>query len=269
MYRKIRLLSILLVLAGSAAAEKVHYVVLYEGRYPVQIVKDNDLLYGGYITEIVKAIFEGSEHLLVPVYRPVKRFVRGQKFIKENWLSYTVRGRPPSYDYMLEAVTATTDIARWDCVIVSLKATNFHFSGADSLINKKIAKVSAFNMPGLARAMDGRPYSLLNTIDQIALIKVLLSGRADAAISTRRSARYAIGAVGASDDLFYMEDCGHGTENFRVTLAMDSAMDGELIEFIKRRLAELKNNGVMNNILENTLTKNINFKYRISSFSQC
>lgn len=236
------------LVCSPANSGQVNYLVNDTGA-PYQIIDKQNALVGGIVTDVVKAIFNDSQHLLSARALPTKRIHAAMlSSSTPNWLVYH------SPEWMTDKLLSVTEFSEiplysFEYSIITRKSHPITANNLQDLLGKRLLLIHGYFYKNLdpylteKKIFDERP----KTHNQA--VKMLHHGRGDAFLAHAPRIKLALEQTRLAQHDFDIQRFGHVIPPTAVYLGFDKKMPSELKAFINRRLIALQDSGELARIL--------------------
>lgn len=171
---------------------------------------------------------------------------------KNRELRYIEQGKLDVYVTAREWVSNPEDYVFTDPVLyardvaLSKKSSPLRFNSAEDLIGKKLIAHLGFVYPHLSPYFDSGRIERIDAINGMSMLKMVLSGRADAAIMNDVVGNWMIRRLGIEDQL-ELSDTAFSEIGYRFLFTKGKA---GLAEFMNRQLEQMRKSGALNAIFQ-------------------
>ncbi|MCK6261723.1 transporter substrate-binding domain-containing protein [Vibrio sp. ZSDE26] len=228
------------------AAQPVNYYVIAEQAQPFQI-EDKANEHSGIVTDIVKAIFEQSEHEITYHTYPFNRMISvleagGEK----NWITYG----SPNWGSVQAENLSDIPIYTVKHAIVMSSMNPVNFVGMHSIANKGVVLLRGFDYAELQPYIDEGAVNEVRVKDYQAAFRVVKRTPGEMAfIEMESRVKYNLDKLGLDSAKFDIQPFSNVIADYPIYLAFSSEMDPELQAFINQRLTTLKEEGKLESII--------------------
>lgn len=247
MKRLISILAALLMFAqATAQATTVNYYVISEQARPFQI-EEQGQNHSGIITDIVEEIFAGSDHSIEFHTFPFNRMITTLESGGEsNWLTYGSPnwGRVQSENLSKEPVYTVKH------VLVSSGTQPVQFSKMQDIEGASVVLLRGFDYPSLTPFFKDGLVHEMRVKDYQAAYRVIERTPGETVFVEMESrVIYNINQLGLAKSKFAITSFSSVIPDYSIYLALSPDMDEELQKYINQRLAQLKAEGKIADII--------------------
>ncbi|PSW20596.1 amino acid ABC transporter [Photobacterium sanctipauli] len=248
MFKK-SLLSIALMLSCSSFAENsetINYYVIAKQAAPFQIEENNT--HKGIVTDIVKAVFEGSQYDIDTHTYPFNRMITLLEAGGEpNWVTY---GSPRWGGVQAENLSEIP-IYNVKHVLMSSNKKSLDFNSMDDMEDKVVVLLHGFDYPQLTPYIEDGKVEELRVKDYNAAFRVIKKLPGDTAFVEMESRiKYNLDKQNQKLTNYQIQPFNAVIPDYPIYLAFDPNMDPEIQAFINKRLVELKSAGKLSDIVK-------------------
>ncbi|MGL6312292.1 substrate-binding periplasmic protein [Vibrio sp. WXL103] len=228
-------------------AEEVNYYVIAEQARPFQIEQQGDK-HSGIVTDIVQAIFDSSDYQLNYHTYPFKRMISLlEAGGEQNWLTYG----SPNWGKAQSENLSELPVYTVKHVLVSSGESSFKFADIETLRGRSIVLLHGFDYPNLTPLFKDGVINEMRVKDYQAAYRVLNRTPDDTAFVEMESrVVYNIDRLQLNREDFLIQPFNSVIPDYSIYLAFSPGMDPELQQYINQRLAELKQSGAIESIID-------------------
>lgn len=234
-------------LSASSWAEEINYYVIGQQAQPFQI-EENGANHSGIVTDIVEEIFTGSGYELVyhtfPFNRMISQLEAGGE---KNWVTYG----SPNWGGVQADNLSTEPIYMVEHVLVTGANGEFEYTGIDSLKGKGVILLHGFDYPELEPYIASGDIEEIRVKDYQAAFRVASRMAGEAAFVEMASRiNYNLDKLGLDKSKFEILSFSNVIAEYPIHLALQPDMPPEIQDYINDRLADIKTNGKLSQIVE-------------------
>ncbi|GLS24820.1 substrate-binding periplasmic protein [Marinibactrum halimedae] len=222
----------------------LQYLVYDTTGAPIQISPaSEDLPPGGIISEVIFAIFNGSDYTILPRTRPIARIKRDTYEEKlDNWITYGLRSWENDPDWGGQFL-ASTDILNYEYSLVYLKGKT---APASDLTGKVISVIQGYQYGALLGNLSNRGATILEVKSQVDAIEALQRGRADFYLGNLPRMQYLVNNQNINNVTLMGQSLNYATP---LTIMMSKDTPETLRIFVNDRLRLLKEKNALDAIV--------------------
>ncbi|MFM2588114.1 substrate-binding periplasmic protein [Vibrio sp. TBV020] len=243
-----RTITILLSISVSQAfaTEVVNYYVIANQAQPFQI-EENGENHSGIVSDIVEEIFSGSDYSLAYHTYPFNRMISVlEAGGEENWVTY---GSPNWGKAQSEHLSDLPIYQVKHSVVTSAKKT-FIYEDLSSIKDKGIVLLLGFDYAELNPYIEKGELSEIRVKNYEAAFRVIQRLPDDTAFVEMESrVKYHLNRLGLNQEDYRVDNFSEVIANYPIHLAFSGEMKPEIKAFINQRLAEMKENGSLEEII--------------------
>ncbi|MGF1694403.1 transporter substrate-binding domain-containing protein [Vibrio lamellibrachiae] len=235
-----------LLLSHVVMAKPVNYYVISEQAQPFQIEEKSEN-HSGIVTDIVRAIFEQSEHEITYHTYPFNRMISVlESGGEENWITYG----SPNWGSVQADNLSDIPIYTVKHSIVMSSQDPIKFVGMHSVTNKGIVLLRGFDYIELQPYLDDGSIEEVRVKDYQAAFRVVKRTPGEMAFVEMESrVRYNLSKLSLDPTKFSIQPFSDVIADYPIYLAFSSSMDPELQAFINQRLSSMKEAGELELII--------------------
>lgn len=237
-----------LLLAGQIQAQTlVNYLVVEDKTRPFQIVENGESD-GGIVSDIVDAIFAGSDYTVNPMVYPVNRL---RQVVADdevhNWIAYDA---VPWKTFGNRGLFVEEPILRTHHVMLTCRQNiPEHILDVSDLQDLSVVTLRNFEYPSLDTAASQGHLRQIPIDRYEAGIKLVSLGRADGFVEMEARLRYHIRSMPeAGSACLRWLDFSAVIPDFPLYLVIDINWPPEFREFVRNRIVELRQSGELTQI---------------------
>lgn len=232
----------------SINADTVNYYVIAKQASPFQIENGNDK-HSGIVTDIVRAIFKGSQYEIdyhtYPFNRMISLLEAGGK---SNWITYG----SPNWGGVQAENLSDTPIYNVKHVLVSSHKNSFDFNSMQDMNDRVVVLLHGFDYPQLTPYFKEGSVEELRVKDYSAAFRVIKKLPGDTAFVEMESrVKYNLSQQNQDLSQYDIKSFSSVIPDYPIYLAFDPNMDTKVQGFINTKPKELKTSGVIDNIVSN------------------
>jgi polar amino acid transport system substrate-binding protein len=234
-------------------AGKVTYLILAETVEPIMIVRDGDPMAGGIMTDIVKLIFENSEHTVEPLVLPWQR-MKIEFSKRDDWITH---GFPESFGSQISYDMSDLPAFPFNHSAVTLKDSGITISGLDDLVGQTLILVENFQYPLLDEfiemAGNGRTdgsVGVLRAFSPKGTLEMLRHGRGDVVVDWQARIIYNLPAAGLEYEDLKFHDATNIVPTKNIHLIFSKHQPQEIRSLINQRIGQLTESGQLYQLVE-------------------
>ncbi|USD42369.1 ABC transporter substrate-binding protein [Vibrio sp. SCSIO 43135] len=237
-----------LALSAGLKAETINYYVISQQAQPFQI-EEQGSNHSGIVTDIVKAVFDGSDYELAYHTYPFNRMITVlEAGGEENWVTY---GSPNWGSVQAENLSDKPIYTVRHTLVTSTKSP-FNFADMSSLNGKGVVLLHGFDYPELIPYIEKGDVAEIRVKNYQSAFRVIQRTAGEAAfveMSSRVS--YNLDKLQLDRDLYRMEPFSLVIPDYYIHLAFSKQMKPEIQDFINDRLEEMRTSGELDDIIGN------------------
>ncbi|MEZ9564021.1 substrate-binding periplasmic protein [Vibrio artabrorum] len=232
------------------ASEPLDYYIISSQAQPFQIETDGSS-HRGIVTDIVKAVFDDSQYEINYHTYPFNRMIdKLDARENPNWVTYG----SPSWGNIQSVNLSEEPIYNVKHVLLSSGKKPFEFKTIDDLYGKAVVLLIGFEYPNLEPYIKQGKLNEIRVKDYSAAFRVLNRAPGDTVFVEMESRiKYNLNEQKLNFDDYQMQDFGSVITNYPIHLAFDPKMDPKLQSFINQRLAQMKDDGQLDDIVQRYL----------------
>lgn len=237
---------------GALATQEITYLVVDDKARPFQVVEDGESR-GGIITDMVDAIFAGTEYAVVPQVYPINRL---RQVVAEDqvdyWLAYEALHWHTfgNQGLMVEEPLFTTHHVMLSC----REDLPDRISNLNQLRDLSLVTLRYFDYQPLDQAVEDGTVREIPIDRYEAGIKLVTLGRADGFVEMESRLRFHVNRNGPKNsDCLRWIDFSAIIPDFPIYISVDIDWPPEFRDFIARRIRELRFSGKFDRIIERYL----------------
>lgn len=245
-----RLISILAALfmftQATAQATTVNYYVISEQAKPFQI-EEQGQNHSGIITDIVEEIFAGSDHSIEFHTFPFNRMITTlESGGASNWLTYG----SPNWGSVQSENLSKEPVYTVKHVLVSSGKEPVQFSKMQDIEGASVVLLRGFDYPNLTPYFKDGLVNEMRVKDYQAAYRVIERTPGEAVFVEMESrVIYNINQLGLAKSKFAITSFSSVIPDYSIYLALSPDMDKDLQKYINQRLAQLKAEGKIADII--------------------
>ncbi|WP_198599275.1 ABC transporter substrate-binding protein [Vibrio sp. 10N.261.55.A7] len=237
-----------LVALPAWSAMPVNYYVIASQAQPFQIEEQANE-HRGIVTDIVRAIFESSEHEIIYHTYPFNRMISIlEAGGEENWITY---GSPNWGGVQAENLSELPIYTVKHSIVMSSDNPS-HFVGMHSVSDKGIVLLRGFDYAEIQPYFDDGSVTEVRVKDYQAAFRVISKIPGELAFVEMDSrVKYNLGKLGLNEEDFAIQSFSSVIKDYPIYLALSPTMDSDLQVYINQRLKQLKESGDLDKIISN------------------
>jgi hypothetical protein len=237
----------------AAEGNTLTYLVLADTVEPLMVVREAEPMYGGIVTDTLKAIFAGTPHQITPLVIPWQR-VTVEMSQRDDWIMY---GQPSRCGRNEDCAVSTEPIVAFDHVIVTLRDSVLEVHDYEDLFGEQILLVENFHYPGLDQYLT-TPVDQIGTgqirdvraFSPVGALRMLRHRRAGAYIDWRLRVLYNLRGAGLELKDVRLAGVPMLVPDQNLHFFYSNKLPIPVRALIDERLATMHQNGAMTRILQ-------------------
>ncbi|KLN63458.1 substrate-binding periplasmic protein [Vibrio sp. VPAP30] len=230
----------------SYSGEKVNYYVIANQAQPFQIERNGEQ-HSGIVSDIVAEIFTDSRYDLVYHTYPFNRMISIlEAGGTENWITYG----SPKWGKVQSENLSDLPIYTVRHAIVTSQITPFIYQDISSLGSKGMVLLLGFDYPELMPYIKQGKMEEIRVKDYQAAFSILKRLPEDTVFVEMESrVKYHLGRLGLPRYEYRIDGFSDVIPDYPIHLAFSSSIDPAIQKFINRRLAEIAEDGTLEEIV--------------------
>ncbi|TQV88454.1 transporter substrate-binding domain-containing protein [Aliikangiella coralliicola] len=229
------------------SAATFNYMVVQKQSRPLQI-EDYNQNHRGIVTDIVYAIFDGSNHRINTNTLPFDQLISDLESSRyANWITY---GSPGWVSVQSDNLSDKAILKVRHNIVVN-RQDDFEFKQKSDLDNKTIILLAGFDYPELEKYIKEKRLREIRVKNFNAAFKLLERlGKRACFIEMDLRIKYNQKILSIKENSFRSQSFSSVIPDYNIYLALDSNMDEKLQEFINKRLKLLANEAWLNEVIQ-------------------
>ena len=236
-----------ITLSSAVYCDQITYLIVDDIAKPFQITEEH-ISKGGIISDIIDAIFKGSEHTVKVQVLPVKRLY---KMVETNavsdWIAYDARvwNSLSEWGDFVEEPLFSVNHAYLTCH----QNMSQQINSADHIKSHNIAIIENFKYPELTLLQENKTIKLHPVKNYQQGIHLAGLNRVDGFVEMELRLRYNLQQEVVSKPCLRFVDMSQIIPAYPIYLSYDSQDKKGIKEFVNKRIKALKKAGVIDSIL--------------------
>ncbi len=228
------------------ASDVVNYYVIAGQAQPFQI-EEQGKSHKGIVSDIIAEIFAGSDYQLnyhtYPFNRMISTLEAGGE---QNWVTYG----SPSWGRVQSEHLSDLPIYQVKHTLVTSTRASFHYEDLGSIKGKGLVLLLGFDYAELTPYIEQGDFSEIRVKNYQAAFSIMERLPSDTAFVEMESrVKYHLNRLGLTEQSFRLEAFSDVIADYPIHLAFSGEMKPEIRLFINQRLAEMKANGSLQEII--------------------
>lgn len=234
---------LLLVSFSNIAEDEITYFIADKSSSPLQISTENSTQ-SGIITDVMNSLEKQNINFNHNIL-PFKRMLKYMESSKTPWITYGSSAWPGLQSLSL----SKTPIMTVKHSFLTLQSTQY--TDISDFFGNIIVLITGFNYPGLATYIEDNKFDIIYVKDHEAAIKIIAMGRAMAFPEMNIRLNYHIKKMSLPRDNFNLHYIGNIIADYNINLCFSLNFPPFLRSNIEASLVTMKNDGQLNNIINN------------------